>query len=316
MSIRNIARPLALATCLWLTAPALGAEGLPSMRPEAVIAAGRAAIAREEFVQAANIFEQAVLAHPEDSALNRYLGIGYYKSGRNDAAIKQLQRALALNPDDAEAHYALGLVHLARAAEVSLMKIRGVLKNSTDHLQKAIDLDPEHAAAHYSLIQVLLNAPKIAGSDLERATALNERLAELSPLHHQMANSTLAARRDDLATAESVLLESIEQYPDSSLANFALLSHYMGQKQFAEAIPYGEKFLTIPKTWDDTDLAGAHFLLAKAYQARGEQQQSLQHYAMTLTHTGNPRLVKQVQEAVAEIAREGESQSKEDPATR
>jgi tetratricopeptide (TPR) repeat protein len=312
LNLRNTITPLLLSSCLCLAAPALGTNGIPSVAPHDAIEAGRAAIARKEFVQAANIFEQAVLAHPQDSALNRYLGIGYYKSGRHDAAIRQLHRALTLKPDDADTHYALGVVHLARATEVSLMKIRRVLKESTDHLQKAIDLNPDHAAAHYYLIQVLLNAPRIAGGDQERANQLNERLAELSPLHHKMVNSTLAAKREDVATAEAILLATVERHPDSSLVNFALLSHYSDQEQYGKAIPYGEKFLAIPKTWDDTDLANAHFLLGKAYQAEGNQQQSLQHLAMALTHTENPRLVEKIQKAVREITGSDQSTGEEE----
>jgi tetratricopeptide (TPR) repeat protein len=312
MAIRNkigiVWRSAALVLAISFASAAAGAAGVQSMEPAAAMEAGRAAIGDEDYIKAANIFEQAVLAHPQDQTLNRFLGIGYYKSGRNEAAIRQLQRTLTLARDDAETHYALGVVYLAKAGEVSLMKVRGVLKNSMDHLQKAIELDPEHASAHYYLIQELINAPKIAGGDLQRAEVLNQHLAEISPLHHQVVNSTLAAKKEDWETAEKILLSALEKHGNSSLVNFALLSHYVEREQYGTAIPFGEKFLSLHKTWDDSDLAGAHFLLAKAHRHEGNQQQSLQHYALTLTHTENANLVKQVQEAVAEMA--GENQEK------
>lgn len=303
----KVLRHSTLAICLAVSAAS--AANVQFTGPAAALEAGRAAILEEDYIKAANIFEQAVLANPQNQKLNRFLGIGYHKSGRNEAAIRQLQRTLTMAPDSAELHYALGVVYLARAGEVSLMKVRGVLKDSLDHLQQAIDLDPDHASAHYYLIQVLINAPKIAGGDLERAGSLNQHLADISPLHHQVVNSTLAAKDKDWDRAERILLEALEHHADSTLVNFSLLSHYAEREHYGKAIPYGEKFLSLPKTWDDSDLASAHFLLAKAYRQEGNQQLSLQHYASTLTHTENEKLIKQVQEAVAEMAAESDSAS-------
>lgn len=269
--------------------------------PTAAIKAGLEAIEQEEFIKAANIFEQAVLANPQNLPLNRHLGIGYYKTGRNKAAIEQLQQTLTLSEQDAETHYALGVVYLARASEVSVLKIRGVLKNSIRHLEKAIELEPDHTAARYYLIQLLINAPKVMGGDLERAKLLNETLADLSPLHHQVVNSTLAAKNEDYATAEKLLVNSLEQQSDSTLVNFALLSFYHEQKQYDKAIQFGEAFLRLPRAWDDTEAASAHFLLAEAYQRQGESQRSLEHYALVLSHTENEKVIKRVQDAVKQI---------------
>lgn len=272
-----------------------------SVGPAEATEAGLEAIEQEEFIKAANIFEQAVLANPQNVPLNRHLGIGYYKSGRNKSAIEQLQKTRNLSEQDAETHYALGVVYLARASEVSVLKIRGVLKNSIQHLEKAIELEPGHTAARYYLIQLLINAPKVMGGDPERARLLNEKLADLSPLHHQVINSTLAAENEDHATAEKLLRDSLKQEPYSTLVNFSLLSFYHGRKQYEKAIQFGEAYLRLPRAWDDTDAASAHFLLAEAYQRQGESQRSLEHYALVLTHTDNEKVIKRVQDAVKEL---------------
>lgn len=300
-----LSRALLVAALLVLAGNASADPALmQSVESSAAIEAGREAIRDEEFIKAANIFEQAVLANPEDAALSRYLGIGYYKTGRNRQAIELLERALNLSPQDAETHYALGVVYLARASEVSVLKVRSVLKAAIQHLEKAIELDPAHEKAHYYLIQLLINAPNIMGGDNQRARELNERLAELSPLKHRIVNSTLAAKQDDHAAAEALLAESHEAQPQSTLVNFTMLSHYHSREQYDKAIPFGEKFLSLPKDWDDTDLASAHYLLAQAYEQQGEQQQSLHHYALTLTHTENKKLIERVQEEVKQIHEE------------
>lgn len=297
----------ALLSSAFASAAAANPGGMASAEPAAAIEAGLAAIGDEEFIKAANIFEQAVLANPADVDLNRYLGIGYYKSGRLEQAVKQLKKTLELAPGDVESEYALGVVHLARASEMSVMKVRGALKGSVRHLERAIELDPSHTAAHYYLIQVLISAPKMMGGNLDRAEELNEHLADLSPLHHRVVNSTLAAKRNDYAAAEALLLESHAHEPQSSLLNFAMLSHYHGQEEYGKAIRHGEMFLTAPKIWDDTDVADAHFLLAQSYQHEGDQRRSLHHYAQTLAHSDSKKVIEQVQAEVKKIADSNEN---------
>lgn len=277
------------------------AAPIQSVQPEAAIKSGLAAITEQEFIKAANIFEQAVLASPNHADLNRYLGIGYYKTGQHEQAIQQLEKTLTLSPDDVEAHYALGLVYLARASEVGVFKVRSMLRNSIKSLEKVIELEPSHTAAHYYLIQILINAPGIVGGDDERGAELNRQLAQLSPLHHQVVNSTLAFQNEDLTTAEALLLESFNTHPDSSLVNFAMLSHYSETGQYDKAIEHGERYLTFPKTWDDTDIAEAHHLLAKAYEQQGNRERSLHHYALTLAHTDNKNTVERVQDEISKM---------------
>lgn len=283
------------------------ATPMQSAEPAAAVAAGLEAIRDEEFIAASNIFEQALLAKPQDLALNRHLGIAYYKTGRTEQAIEQLENTLALSLEDVETHYALGVAYLERASEVGALKVRGVLKDAIHHLGKAIELDSNHIAARYYLIQILINAPKMMGGDQQRAEALNEQLAELSPLHHRMVNSTLASEQEDHEGAERLLLESHKAHPESTLVNFAMLSYYHDREQYEKAVDFGESFLSLPKTWDDTALSSAHLLLAQAYAQLGKQQQSHHHYALTLTHTDNKKLIKRVQKEVAKLTKDSES---------
>lgn len=281
------------------------ATPMQSAEPATAVAAGLEAIRNEEFIAASNIFEQALLAKPQDVRLNRHLGIAYYKTGRTGQAIEQLENTLDLS-QDVETHYALGVVYLERASEVGALKVRGVLKDAIHHLGKAIELDPGHIAAHYYLIQILINAPKMMGGDQQRAEVLNEELAKLSPLHYRMVNSTLASEQEDYDSAERLLVESHKAHPESTLVNFAMLSYYYDREQYEKAVEFGESFLSLPKTWDDTALSSAHLLLAQAYAQLGMLQQSHHHYALTLTHTDNKKLIKRVQKEVGELTKHSE----------
>ncbi|MGQ9426328.1 tetratricopeptide repeat protein [Gilvimarinus sp. F26214L] len=287
--------------CAALVSPAYSGDTLNTAEPGAAMAASKKAMQAEEYIKAANILEQAVLASPQEPALHRQLGIAYHKTGRNRQAIARLEKTVELSPNDVEAHYALGVVHLARASELSLMKVRGALKRSINYLQATIELDRQHTAAHYYLIQVLINAPAIVGGDLDKARSLSAHLAELSPMHYQVVRSALAAREGRHDEAEELLLESYADYEQTPLLNFSLLAHYHARDQHSDAIEYGERYLRLPKSWDDTDIASAHYLLAQSYRALGQQQKSLQHYGLTLASTENKKLQKKVREEIGEL---------------
>lgn len=294
-------RQLFVFACFLLLTTTSQATNYDLRDPQQSIAAAHAAIRNDSYRQAENILEQALLANPDNPALQRHLGIAYYKSGRHEAALTHLNKALELSPDDAESHYALGVVYLAEASEVSALRVRGIMRNAIEHLEKAIQAAPDHVAARFYLAQILLKAPALAGGDKLRAAELNKELEGLSPLYHQVVNSTLAAMENDHERAGQLLLESHKKAPANTLLNFSLLSHYHGQQRCEEAINYGEQFLTAVREWDDSSPADAHLLMAECQQRLGNREQSLQHYRLALSYNKSEKVVRRVQAAVSEM---------------
>ncbi len=89
-----------------------------------------------------------------------------YGRGDHQAAEANLNQALHLNPDFAEAHFELGLIALAQ----------GKVDRGISALEKAVSLDPQLAAAHYRLglaYQRIGNAPR-AKEELDRFRALKD----------------------------------------------------------------------------------------------------------------------------------------------
>jgi len=65
----------------------------------------------------------------------------YYTLGRHKEAIEFFKRAIALNPDYAEAHYSLGMAFANS----------GNHKLAVESLKRAVSFQPEWADAHYNL---------------------------------------------------------------------------------------------------------------------------------------------------------------------
>ena len=120
------------ATGLALAA-ALGAVPLSSFsepsetRPDAVArdpdyAAGKQALDRKDWGEAARRFRQAALRDPDNADLQNYLGFSYRHLRQLDAAFEHYRRALELNPRHRGAHEYAGEAYLmvgdlARAEE-------------------------------------------------------------------------------------------------------------------------------------------------------------------------------------------------------
>lgn len=73
-----------------------------------------------------------------------------------------------------------------------------------------------------------------------------------------------------------------------------MISRLSDFEQYGKAVVFGETVLRLPKTWDDTDPSSAHYLMAQAHARLGNQHQSRNHYALTLTHTKNEKLITRV----------------------
>jgi Flp pilus assembly protein TadD len=85
-------------------------------------AAGKVALERKDWLEAARRFGQAALRDPDNADLQNYLGYSYRNLGQLDAAFQHYRRALALNPRHRGAHEYAGEAYLmvgdlARAEE-------------------------------------------------------------------------------------------------------------------------------------------------------------------------------------------------------
>ena len=81
-----------------------------SKEAEQLIARGFGLLSQNDPAGAEAVFRRAIDAQPEVEAAHRGLGLALQAQEKWDAALRELQVATRLDPTDADAHYALGLV--------------------------------------------------------------------------------------------------------------------------------------------------------------------------------------------------------------
>src|SRR5207247_9755209 len=101
-----------------------------------------------------DLFVRAWVLEPSSSVLQFYLGEAYYSRGLNADALAALERAVALNPDNANAHYLMAFVlgdlgrhEEARAASKRAIELNPPLAPATTNLRLE-RYDTERNAPH------------------------------------------------------------------------------------------------------------------------------------------------------------------------
>jgi tetratricopeptide (TPR) repeat protein len=75
-------------------------------------AAGKAALEKKNWAEAAKYFQRAALRDPESADLHNYLGFSYRNLKQMDIALKYYKRSIQLNPRHRGAHEYIGEAYL------------------------------------------------------------------------------------------------------------------------------------------------------------------------------------------------------------
>ncbi len=180
--------------------------------PEYALAYRKAAavsIELERHAAAVEFLQRFIDLRGEDTETLNVLGIEQYLNEDHDGAIATLDRVLQLDPENARAHFGIGMAlsdHLQNQ------------ERAVDHLTRAVVLDDSNPTAHYMLGRVLMSV-----GELERALPELERAVELSPqmsdAHYRLAQ--LYARLGDRDRARESQLRFQELQRADEDAEFA-----------------------------------------------------------------------------------------------
>jgi Flp pilus assembly protein TadD len=149
-----------------------------------------------------------------------------------DKAIAEFEEAIKINPDDAKAHYNLGLTY----------DNQGRLDEAIAEYQEAIRLDPDYARAHNNLGLAYYNQgrPDEAIAEFEEAIKINPDDAKA---HNNLGIAYAEQGRADEAIAE--YQKAIRLDPDYARAHNNLGLAYMEEGRAEEAIVEFETYLQL-----------------------------------------------------------------------
>lgn len=108
------------------------------------------------------LYEARVAQAPRDPEARFRLAAGYYFQDRKALARRQLERLVAIRPDDTWAHTYLGYLDAEE----------GNLQSAQSRWKKALELDRENAIAHYLIGQIHYRQGRLRQADRALSEAL------------------------------------------------------------------------------------------------------------------------------------------------
>ncbi len=202
-----------------------------SAAESADFAAARALFDANKPMEARRAFGALLATEPSNADVHYYLG--RIALGRDDpnAAVRELERAVALDPSSARIHQALGDAYGYTAMRASIVTRFSLALKCLAEFQRAAAIDPGNIDTHERLLEYYSRAPWVIGGGFDKARAEAAKIAQLDPGrgHQAYASLYLAGGKFDLALAE--LERALKAAPDDyvSLYQVGLLAAVSGQ---------------------------------------------------------------------------------------
>lgn len=226
-----------------------------------------------EYSQAYTFLDKLKSEKNSNAEFHFYYGLSLFMTDQTKQALSVMERAVELQPGNAEYHYALARIYAVRAQEInylSAIRMSGKYRNS---LREVINLNPRHVGAMRALASYLFDFPAIVGGDKREGQALLLELRKLDQAAAAMVEGRVQ-NGSNFELAEQLFLTAIntpgtDSTPGSSVAihvrtDLGLL--YVRSEEYGKAIPFLEQAIDLPRHWSEISEAyRAPMMLAVAY---------------------------------------------------
>ncbi|HXV65408.1 MAG TPA: tetratricopeptide repeat protein [Vicinamibacteria bacterium] len=206
----------------------------------------------------------AVESSPE---IHNNLGRVYLQNGEPDKARREFEKALELDPDNADALLSIAQIH----------RVEGRVVQAEQLVKRALQADPNSIGALSQLAEIKRDL-----DDLDEAIRLFRealRIDDSQPFVHLGLGDVLQ-RAGQFEEAERAFRHVLELDPDSAKAYYNLGATYGNQGRLDEAVICYERSLELAPQAPEAVLA--HNNLGVIHLNRGEVEQAAERFAMAV----------------------------------
>jgi len=238
--------------------------------------------------------------------------------GDYDAAIENLEKAVAQSPKSAEAHYYLGSAYGAKVQSSGMLAAARYAGSIKEEFEKAVALDPKYVDAHYALVQVYAAAPEMMGGSYEKAFEHAKAIKAIDPVVGHRAYAFTYTQQKNLEAAKKEYADAVREAPGSGKAHSFFGQYlYNTEKNFQAAfveleaalkadpsympalyhlgraaslgdtnLPRGEealrKYLAYTPKENEPTLASAHYYFGTLCEKQGRKEEAKRGYEAAL----------------------------------
>jgi len=164
--------------------------------------------------------------HSKDAATLQLTGQNFYMLGEYKKASEALEKAVALDPNNAKLVYWLGRVYGRRAETANPFQAPGLASKTRQMFERAVQLDPTNKDALGDLLDYYLEAPGFLGGGIHKAEALAQMILQQDQAEGHYAEGVVADKKKEFDTAEEQFRRAAELAP-RQVGRILVLARYL-----------------------------------------------------------------------------------------
>lgn len=164
-----------------------------------------------------------------DAQSLQLIGQNYFMLGEYKKSTDALEKAAALDPNNALVQSWLGRAYGRRAETSSPLTAPGYASKARQALEKSVRLDPSNKEATGDLLDFYLEAPGFLGGGLDKAQALAKIIGQSDPAEEHYAEAVIDEHRKDYRGAEEQLRRALELAP-RQVSRLVALAKYLAKQ--------------------------------------------------------------------------------------
>jgi tetratricopeptide (TPR) repeat protein len=260
-----------LLAALFLIPLVLGAQSLED---------GKLEFRKGNIAGAKKIFESVLSADGQNADAHYQLGMVYLRREfrDEDEAVDQMEKAVELNPNNADYQYGYGAALGMKAQHAGIIKQAFLAPKVKNAFLRATELNPALVQAHIGLAEYYLKAPSIMGGDTEKGWKEIETAIKLDEFQGRMTKYRLLQSEKRMPEAENELKILTSRIPGDWRVWKSLGYFYYQQKQHDDAIAAMNRYVSLRP-----DTADSHKSLAEVQLQKGDYDGALGNLRKALT---------------------------------
>ena len=254
---------------------------------------------QKRYAEAQALFEQAVTDDPQDSVAHYQLGRLARLRQDLPTAIEHLEKAAALEPENAAIQYELGAACGLHADTLGMsFRAASFARKGRAALEKAVALAPDQVRYRRGLLEFHRTAPGIVGGNIAKAYEQAEAIRTLDPVAGALELIALHRHQKRHAEALAAASELLAHHPDHPMALFRFgEAAALTGEQTAQGAAALERCLALRTAEAGPSLAHVHWRLGQLRQKQGDIEGARSSFRAALAIEPNQ------QEMAADLAR-------------
>ena len=174
------------------------------------------------FQKAAELLRNQSNALPQDPEIRLWLGKSHLKNQQVDDSIRELEKAVELDPKNGLYHLWLGRAYGEKAEHASIFTAFGWARKVRQAFESAVQLAPENMDARFDLLEFYIEAPGIVGGGQDKAQSLAEAIATANARLGHTARARILRKQKKWDQALEELQQAAAKYSDNADAHLDL----------------------------------------------------------------------------------------------